>query len=374
MSRFAEYTTTGKTQTVYFAYGSNLHLAQMESRCPESRYQGLGILYDYKWQINTRGFANVIPSPGDRVEGLCYLLSKKDERILDRSEGVPTAYEKLYLPVDVFTPNAFISGRRVREVNERIQWEIQQLRDAHLREQAIHHDRDRNEHFKITPEYHANTSVTLTALVYVNQEEVRDGIPREEYKTRIAAGVRDAIALGIPHKYFDRNFREPMARTNRDTRTHVTRRSEDRHPGRPTASPYLSRSADHETSYEIQGSIPTAYPNSWQASSDGPPLSRSVDHEMADAMPGLIPTSYPASGQASSEGPQEVSKNTNGKAADAGADALHHSPGQDREVVRPIESGEVIAAGEALVKVEAVKRETRTEGGDTPAQETVMAL
>uniref|UniRef100_A0A0D2Y0V7 gamma-glutamylcyclotransferase n=1 Tax=Fusarium oxysporum (strain Fo5176) TaxID=660025 RepID=A0A0D2Y0V7_FUSOF len=57
---------------LYFAYGSNLWLQQMASRCPESYYVGRAVLLDHRWQINSRGFANVIPCSGYNVHGLVY--------------------------------------------------------------------------------------------------------------------------------------------------------------------------------------------------------------------------------------------------------------------------------------------------------------
>ncbi|KAF5249384.1 hypothetical protein FANTH_5265 [Fusarium anthophilum] len=82
---------------LYFAYGSNLWLQQMASRCPESYYVGRAVLMDHRWQINSRGFANVIPCSGYNVHGLVYQVSVDDEARLDRNEGVHSgAYTKSY--------------------------------------------------------------------------------------------------------------------------------------------------------------------------------------------------------------------------------------------------------------------------------------
>ncbi|KAJ2894971.1 hypothetical protein MKZ38_007060 [Zalerion maritima] len=48
---------------LYFAYGSNMSLSQMRRRCPQNSYIGVGTLHGYTWQINDRGYANVIPVP-----------------------------------------------------------------------------------------------------------------------------------------------------------------------------------------------------------------------------------------------------------------------------------------------------------------------
>lgn len=84
---------------LYFAYGSNLWLAQMSYRCPQSTYAGRGILAGWEWHINDRHYANIrTSSPNSVVEGLCYWLSKEDEESLDESEGVATGcYQKVSL-------------------------------------------------------------------------------------------------------------------------------------------------------------------------------------------------------------------------------------------------------------------------------------
>lgn len=109
-------TRSDTTQSLYFAYGSNLSLDQMRVRCPHSRYIGRARLPDYRWQINQRGFANVVPEPGSFVEGLCYILTFTDEARLDRNEGVPVAYEKIYKEVEVFPATAALYGRDVDEI------------------------------------------------------------------------------------------------------------------------------------------------------------------------------------------------------------------------------------------------------------------
>jgi hypothetical protein len=87
-------------ENLYFAYGSNLHLAQMGQRCPASLFIGKATLPGYRWQINKRGVANVVESKGDYVEGLLFSINEKDELTLDRNEGVAKRlYEKTVLTV-----------------------------------------------------------------------------------------------------------------------------------------------------------------------------------------------------------------------------------------------------------------------------------
>jgi gamma-glutamylcyclotransferase len=204
-----------RTQTVYFAYGSNLNLKQMIHRCPESRYLGLGKLQNYKFIINERGYANVVPTQGHSVEGLCYLLSQQDERRLDASEGVPTSYEKHYLRVETFAPNALIAGRRTREVNVIVQNDL-----ASNQGDTLNDGQDgRFDMFHvILPELHNTKAkgVFLQTLVYVDVRYTGDDAPRGEYQNRIRLGARDSIALGISAEYFLENVQEAITRPSRE--------------------------------------------------------------------------------------------------------------------------------------------------------------
>lgn len=106
---------------LYFAHGSNISPEQMAHRCPDSIFLGKATLPEYRWQVNERGVANVVPVPkrspqedrkgrrgrnrddGDDavVEGLVYAISEEDERKLDLYEGVAKGrYERFNLWVD----------------------------------------------------------------------------------------------------------------------------------------------------------------------------------------------------------------------------------------------------------------------------------
>jgi len=73
---------------LYFAYGSNLCKKQMADRCPESKYLISGVLANYSWLINTRGYASINPSKGDFVLGEIFSLSGQDIDFLDIYENV----------------------------------------------------------------------------------------------------------------------------------------------------------------------------------------------------------------------------------------------------------------------------------------------
>ncbi|KAF2996675.1 hypothetical protein E8E13_004306 [Curvularia kusanoi] len=160
--------------TLYFGYGSNLWLHQMAQRCPTSSYLGVARLGNYTWQINTRGYANVVPSPStnssssttttsephnysNEVYGLVYSLLPSDEQHLDINEGVPIAYVKAHLRCE-FWPGTL---------------------------------EDRVNASEPAPE-------SREMLVYIDHKRTSPGKPREEYVYRMNEGIRDAVALGVP--------------------------------------------------------------------------------------------------------------------------------------------------------------------------------
>ena len=72
----------------YFAYGSNMSSTQMAERCPGSTPIGLASLPDFRFLINERGVATVVPEADAMVRGV--LWSTTDEHIesLDGFEGL----------------------------------------------------------------------------------------------------------------------------------------------------------------------------------------------------------------------------------------------------------------------------------------------
>lgn len=171
------------SERLYFAFGSNLHFDQMSRRCPDSRYIGTAQLHNYRFQINSRGYANVLPSPGDCVEGLVYLLSADDESSLDQYEGVSTkVYEKDFLPVDIYTASINHVGRLVSDL-------VQQLRV---------------ENVSSTLNQRPSVGGQITkALVYVSLLFQSEGPIRDEYIGRMNAGIIDARKLGMSDLYIE---------------------------------------------------------------------------------------------------------------------------------------------------------------------------
>ncbi|KIK59623.1 hypothetical protein GYMLUDRAFT_44591 [Collybiopsis luxurians FD-317 M1] len=154
--------TSVTSPTLYFGYGSNIWRNQMERRCPESKFIGVGLLKDWRWFLNERGVANIANSEGNEVYGFIYELNARDEATLDRFEGAPDIYQKVYdVPVKVTVR----SGKGPIDEGE-----------------------------------------IVNTMVYVDHEKVKDGKIREEYIARLHFAMEDGIKEGIPKEYFDKYF------------------------------------------------------------------------------------------------------------------------------------------------------------------------
>ncbi|KZS70641.1 replication protein [Mycobacterium kansasii] len=78
----------------YFAYGSNLCVRQMATRCPDASDPRPAVLSDHDWLINQRGVATVEPFTGSQVHGVLWQVSDHDLTALDSAEGVPVRYRR----------------------------------------------------------------------------------------------------------------------------------------------------------------------------------------------------------------------------------------------------------------------------------------
>jgi cation transport regulator ChaC len=81
----------------YFAYGSNMAPAQMTARCPSALKVCVAVLAGHRLVFNRSGsyrpggVANLEPSPGERVYGVLWKLSRAEFQALDQAED-PRAY------------------------------------------------------------------------------------------------------------------------------------------------------------------------------------------------------------------------------------------------------------------------------------------
>lgn len=93
---------------LYIAYGSNLNLVQMASRCPSAAIYAEGILNN--WELVYRGsrtnsHATIIRKPKSTVPVLVWEIQPADEYRLDIYEGYPYYYFKKNIMV-------YINGKK----------------------------------------------------------------------------------------------------------------------------------------------------------------------------------------------------------------------------------------------------------------------
>src|SRR5215469_10554444 len=96
-----------ETSLWYFAYGSNLDANTfLGRRRMEPLETRVAVLDDFELRFDLpvgpgeRGVANVVPSRGNQVWGVLYLLTHREAERLDRTEGVPHgAYGRLAIEV-----------------------------------------------------------------------------------------------------------------------------------------------------------------------------------------------------------------------------------------------------------------------------------
>jgi hypothetical protein len=83
-----------------FAYGSNMHVADMAARCPGARLACVARLPKFRFALRPDGFATLERDPASMAHGVLWDLSFGALAALDRYEGVAQgAYEKILLPV-----------------------------------------------------------------------------------------------------------------------------------------------------------------------------------------------------------------------------------------------------------------------------------
>jgi cation transport regulator ChaC len=81
-------TVNDEAGRAYFAYGSNMNPGQMAERCPGAVPLGIAELDGYRFVINTRGVATIVPEKRGGVVGVLWAVSEEHERTLDGYEGV----------------------------------------------------------------------------------------------------------------------------------------------------------------------------------------------------------------------------------------------------------------------------------------------
>lgn len=198
---------------LYFAYGSNLSPTQMRSRCaynPDLSSKPLAIakLSGWRWFICEAGYANVLPpaeyrvnrqetdgdavpisGKEDAVYGVLYEMSPEDELLLDGYEGVD------YESSDSKNPKVDKAIRpKEQGRGEYNKWYFPAVVTRWL-------DGDDGNGDGCDAE-------EQTVLVYIDEERVIVGPPRQEYIGRMNRGIREAESLGFPKEWADEVMRK----------------------------------------------------------------------------------------------------------------------------------------------------------------------
>ena len=164
----------------------------MAHRCPSVKYLGIARLRHWHWQINERGYANIVEAPptpfspatakwlgplfssedatrddNERVYGFVYKLSHEDEEKLDRYEDVPNSYTKEYIYVDFWARSVDEHGRKL--AGEKV---------------------DIGKRFK-----------KIRVMVYVDRKHTENSMPSGSYIYKMNEGIQDAIEDGVPAEY-----------------------------------------------------------------------------------------------------------------------------------------------------------------------------
>jgi len=81
----------------YFGYGMNTNTDSMRARCPDARCCGVATLPGYHLEFAVH--CNVVVDYNSVVQGLLWDISDSDLCSLDLTEGYPSYYNRILLPV-----------------------------------------------------------------------------------------------------------------------------------------------------------------------------------------------------------------------------------------------------------------------------------
>ncbi|KAH8698156.1 hypothetical protein GQ44DRAFT_633189 [Phaeosphaeriaceae sp. PMI808] len=186
----------------YFTYGSNMRLQQMAERCEESILHSKGILYGYKWQVNSRGGATIVKSSEtDYVEGIVFLLTHRDVQCLRLYEKINEQYffeQELDLVSERFIAPEVGGQTTARVVDILAKQNIQEDPALSLGSRHVRSNSERNTNLRI-----GANSLLKKVLVYLVQDGKESGIIRREYIARMKLAISDAAMLGVSSRYIE---------------------------------------------------------------------------------------------------------------------------------------------------------------------------
>ena len=86
------------TMFLYFAYGSNMNPARMAKRCPGAIDLGGAVLRNHR--VTERLYADIDFAEGEDTQGVLYVITEEHLRKLDRYEGYPSVYRRIWVDVE----------------------------------------------------------------------------------------------------------------------------------------------------------------------------------------------------------------------------------------------------------------------------------
>lgn len=88
---------------LYVAYGSNLNMEQMKSRCPDAKIYDTGVIKNYRLEfrgMDGNSHLTISEKENSDIPVGVFKISDDDERRLDRYEGYPSYYIKKEIQVE----------------------------------------------------------------------------------------------------------------------------------------------------------------------------------------------------------------------------------------------------------------------------------
>ncbi|KAJ9606657.1 hypothetical protein H2200_008665 [Cladophialophora chaetospira] len=218
--------TSSKTGTFYFAFGSNLSPHQMSIRLQHSPSSsipiGIARLDSYAWIICERGYANVVALPESNaardentVWGVLYNMHPVDEVRLDMYEGHNEARN----------PNPVANSDPQTQQIKRFEQGGWDYNKHYLPVTVTKWLRDPKEYGidvpgwsgaepaqgEVNGEVHVPTgshNTTVRALVYVDEFRTTPGVIVDEYIGRMNRGIEESVKLGLPQSWVDSVMRK----------------------------------------------------------------------------------------------------------------------------------------------------------------------
>ena len=86
------------TMFLYFAYGSNMNPARMAKRCPGAIDLGGAVLHNHR--VTERLYADIDFAEDEETQGVLYVITEEHLRKLDRFEGYPSVYRRIWVDVE----------------------------------------------------------------------------------------------------------------------------------------------------------------------------------------------------------------------------------------------------------------------------------